>query len=73
MLNPEPVGPSEKNSTNIRFPRDIVFIDRSFAGHIGNLSRLKATGPWRAMIQRHSRTALSHRPHKRGQVSEYVG
>ena len=42
-------------ATDIRFPRDLVFIDRSFAGHIGNLSRLRATGPWRALIQRYSR------------------
>ena len=46
-------------ATDIRFPRDLVFIDRAFAGHIGNLSRLKATGPWRAMIERYSRAALA--------------
>ena len=36
----------------------IVFIDRSFAGHMGNLSRFKAAGPWREMVERYSRRAI---------------
>ena len=49
----------DRASQVVRFPRDLVFINRTFAGHIGNLSRLKATGPWRAMIERNSRAALA--------------
>lgn len=45
-------------AVGIRFPRDLVFIDRAFAGHIGNLSRLRASGPWREIIRGHSLAAL---------------
>ncbi len=34
---------------DIRFPEEIVFIDRCLAGHFGNLTKLKATGPWRQL------------------------
>jgi hypothetical protein len=35
-----------------------VFIDRALAGHFGNLVRLRATGPWRNLVQHHAGTAL---------------
>ena len=35
----------------IRFPHDIVFIDRTVVGHFGNLSRLRARAPWRRMLE----------------------
>jgi predicted unusual protein kinase regulating ubiquinone biosynthesis (AarF/ABC1/UbiB family) len=35
---------------DIRFPHDIVFINRTAAGHFGNLSRLRSTAPWREMV-----------------------
>ncbi len=35
----------------MQFPKDIVFINRTFMGHFGNLSRLKASGPWRACLK----------------------
>ena len=36
---------------DIRFPHDIVFINRTAAGHYGNLSRLRAAEPWRQMVE----------------------
>lgn len=35
---------------DISFPRDMVFIDRTLGGHFGNLSKLRATGPWRELV-----------------------
>ena len=34
---------------DVRFPEEIVFIDRSLSGHFGNLTKLEATGPWRQL------------------------
>ena len=42
-------------SLDTQFPEDIIFIDRSLAGHFGNLSRLQATGPWREIVSRYTR------------------
>jgi hypothetical protein len=39
-----------QDATDIQFPRDVVFIDRTLAGLFGNLSKLRATGPWRRLI-----------------------
>ena len=36
---------------DMRFPHHIVFINRSAAGHYGNLSRLRAAAPWRRMVE----------------------
>jgi len=36
---------------DIRFPHDIIFINRTAAGHFGNLSRLRAAAPWRRMVE----------------------
>ncbi|UCF68490.1 MAG: AarF/ABC1/UbiB kinase family protein, partial [Acidobacteriota bacterium] len=41
-------------ASDIEFPEDIVFIDRSLAGHFGNLGRLRATGPWRELLLRYA-------------------
>lgn len=38
-------------SMDTRFPEDVIFIDRSFAGHFGNLTRLRAMGPWRELVE----------------------
>jgi hypothetical protein len=35
------------------FPRDLIFIDRSFNGHFGNLNRLRATADWRNIVIAH--------------------
>ncbi len=45
-------------ATDLRFPRDVVFVDRTLLGHYGNLARLRATGPWREAIVRHASAAL---------------
>ena len=37
-------------SMSLVFPKDIIFIDRTFAGHFGNLCRLNATADWRSML-----------------------
>jgi hypothetical protein len=34
----------------MQFPEDAIFVDRAFGGHFGNLSRLRATGPWRDLV-----------------------
>lgn len=36
---------------DLQFPHDAVFVDRTLNGHLGNLVRLKARGPWRAMVE----------------------
>ena len=36
---------------DIRFPHHIIFINRTAAGHFGNLSRLRAAAPWRRMLE----------------------
>ncbi len=40
-------------AVNIQFPEDIVFVNRAMGGHLGNLIRLKATGPWRELVRRY--------------------
>ena len=37
-------------SMDTQFPEDVIFVDRSFAGHFGNLTRLRATGPWHELV-----------------------
>ena len=46
-----------QDATDIRFPRDVVFIDRTLVGLFGNLSKLQATGPWRKLLRKHTATA----------------
>jgi predicted unusual protein kinase regulating ubiquinone biosynthesis (AarF/ABC1/UbiB family) len=36
---------------DVRFPPDIVFVNRTVGGHFGNLGRLRAEGPWRERLQ----------------------
>ena len=36
---------------DIRFPHHIVFINRTAAGHFGNLSRPRAAAPWWRMLE----------------------
>ena len=43
-----------QNATDIRFPSDVVFIDRTLAGLFGNLSKLGATGPWRELLRKYT-------------------
>ncbi|MFN7988595.1 MAG: AarF/ABC1/UbiB kinase family protein [Thermoanaerobaculia bacterium] len=39
-------------SDDLRFPADVVFVHRTVAGHLGNLTRLRAVGPWRERLER---------------------
>jgi len=43
-----------QDATDIRFPRDVVFINRTLGGLFGNLSALGATGPWRKTIRKYA-------------------
>jgi predicted unusual protein kinase regulating ubiquinone biosynthesis (AarF/ABC1/UbiB family) len=43
-------------SMDTHFPEDIIFIDRSFAGHFGNLTTLRAQGPWREIADKYTRS-----------------
>jgi len=36
------------------FPEDVIFVNRSLSGHFGNLSRLRATGPWRDLVLKYA-------------------
>jgi len=42
-------------ATDVHFPQDIIFIDRSLAGHFGNLNRLHAAGPWRELLLKYTK------------------
>ena len=46
-------------ATDITFPHDLVFIDRSLGGHFGNLARLHATGPWPRLVREYAEAALA--------------
>jgi hypothetical protein len=37
-------------SMTLVFPKDIIFIDRTFGGHFGNLCRLNAQADWRKIL-----------------------
>src|SRR6056297_39551 len=37
-------------SMSFIFPKDVIFIDRTFSGHFGNLCHLKARADWRALL-----------------------
>ncbi len=39
---------------DLEFPEDVIFINRSLSGHFGNLSRLRATGPWRDLVLKYA-------------------
>ena len=43
-----------QEASDIRFPRDMVFIDRTLGGLFGNLARLRATGPWRKILRKYT-------------------
>ena len=45
-------------ATDLRFPEDIIFVDRTLAGHFGNLVQLGATGPWRSTLEQFARRAV---------------
>jgi predicted unusual protein kinase regulating ubiquinone biosynthesis (AarF/ABC1/UbiB family) len=41
-------------SMDTHFPEDIIFIDRSLAGHFANLTTLRAQGPWRQIAEQYT-------------------
>ena len=43
-----------QEASDIRFPRDMVFIDRTLGGLFGNLGKLRATGPWRKLLRKYT-------------------
>jgi predicted unusual protein kinase regulating ubiquinone biosynthesis (AarF/ABC1/UbiB family) len=43
-----------REASDIRFPRDMVFIDRTLGGLFGNLGKLGATGPWRKILRQYT-------------------
>ena len=43
-----------QGANDIRLPRDMIFIDRTLVGLFGNLSRLRATGPWRSLFRKYT-------------------
>jgi len=47
-------------ATDIQFPQDAIFVNRTLGGHFGNLFKLQATGPWRELILRYAEPAASH-------------
>jgi hypothetical protein len=47
-------------SKDMVFPEDAIFIHRSLGGHFGNLSRLRATGPWRELVFRYAAAERSY-------------
>ena len=51
---------------DIRFPEDLVFVDRSLGGHFGNLARLGASGPWRRLVREYSEAALARAENESG-------
>ena len=44
-------------SMSFIFPKDVIFIDRTFSGHFGNLCHLNAQADWRALLIEHLETA----------------
>jgi predicted unusual protein kinase regulating ubiquinone biosynthesis (AarF/ABC1/UbiB family) len=56
-------------ATDVRFPEDAIFIDRSLGGHFGNLSKLRATGPWRDLVLRYAEPAAVTPRSRRGTPS----
>ena len=43
-----------QESLNIEFPKDSIFINRTLGGHLGNLTKLRAAGPWRNIIYQYA-------------------
>jgi len=48
-----------QEASDIRFPRDMVFIDRTLGGLFGNLGKLGATGPWRTLLREYTAPLLA--------------
>ena len=46
---------SWSKATDLQFPKDAIFVNRTLGGHFGNLTRLRATGPWRDLVLHYAR------------------
>ena len=57
-------------AATLQFPHDVVFIHRTVAGHFGNLSRLKAAGPWREHLSRFVKAGTSNRRPRRARSGQ---
>ncbi|MDP6981376.1 MAG: AarF/ABC1/UbiB kinase family protein [Myxococcota bacterium] len=51
-----------QKATDISFPQDIIFVNRSLGGHFGNLARLHAAGPWGEIVERYANEVLDRQP-----------
>ena len=38
-------------ASDLVFPGDLIFVNRTLSGHFGNLSRLRCTADWRSMVR----------------------
>jgi predicted unusual protein kinase regulating ubiquinone biosynthesis (AarF/ABC1/UbiB family) len=45
-------------SSDMVFPEDLIFVNRTLSGHFGNLVRLEATGPWRDLVLEYARRGI---------------
>ncbi len=43
-----------QEASDMRFPRDMIFIDRTLSGLFGNLCKLRATGPWGTLLRKYT-------------------
>lgn len=55
-----------QEASDIRFPRDMVFIDRTLGGLFGNLGKLGATGPWRSLLREYTAPLAGQATQPRG-------
>jgi len=44
---------------DLRFPEDLVFVNRALSGNFGNLNRLRAAGPWRSLALKYTTAAAA--------------
>lgn len=49
-------------SLDLHIPKDAIFVNRTLAGHFGNLCRLNASGPWRQLILGYAEAAARSAP-----------
>ena len=47
---------------DMEIPRHVIFIDRTINGHLGNLCKLRSTGPWRDILLRHTEPLAAASP-----------
>lgn len=55
------VNASWSETSDITFPQDVVFVDRTMSGHLGNLRKLKACAPWGEIIRKYADIAIEQK------------